>query len=234
MPSVLARTIVTDAAKELGVASQGETLTAGDAQDLLSKLNRLLDTWNAEPKNIYAERLISETTTASLQPHTLGNDGATWAVDIRPPSIVSATIIATGAIRTPLAVLPFSTYADLTTPEDTGVPEALYVNAEWPNSELYFWPIPDGAYTVKLLCRIALNEVTLDDEVYFPPGYQDAITLTLAEESADMFGRPMPPSLPSRASKKRATIQSNNTVIPRLTSDVAGSCGSTWDYRTGR
>lgn len=237
MPLVTGLTIVSDVLKEIGALAQGETAQAGDAQDVLGKVNRVIDDWNSVRRAVYADQILTRTLTPSLNPHTLGPDAATWDLDQRPVSIEHAAVIVNG-VYTPIDLILASQYTDISTPTDTAaVPTSLYVEAAWPNANLYFYPVPTTVYDVRLRLRIVLALLTLGDEFDLPPGYRNALTLTVAEETCDMFGKPMPPSLPSRASKARARVQGNNQPIPTLQtvdSGMPSSIGGWFNYLTGR
>jgi len=232
MVPVSGRTLVSDALQEIGALSQGETASAGDALFGLGKLNRVLDNWNAERRAIYADQIVSYTLTPNLSPHTLGSNAATWVIASRPVSIEHAAIVINDAY-TPIDIISAQQYAEFTTPTLTSeIPTALYPAFAWPNAKLYFYPVPSAAYVVRLLIRIVLSDFTLDDLFDLPPGYRDAVTLSLAEECAGSFGKPVDPDLLRRASKARARIQANNLSIPTLATQAdSRSCAAARGHR---
>src|SRR3972149_6140403 len=79
-----------DALLEIGVLAQGESIQAGDAAFTLGKLQRLLNSWNANRRAVYATTFVTNPLTPSLSPHTTGPTGATWTVTQRPGSIAGA------------------------------------------------------------------------------------------------------------------------------------------------
>lgn len=229
-----ARAFVSDVLEDIGVLAQGETAEAGNAVRALRILNDVLDLWNTTDRAVYADETLSFTLTASLSPHTLGPDGATWAVATRPVEIKSASLEVSNT-RTPLAIQDADWYAGLTTPEDTSEqPTALYPEYAWPNANLYFYPVPTSAYTVHLRVRRLLESLALDDEFDVPPGYRLALRLTVDEQSLKPFGQPPDPELSHRASKARAAVFSRNVTIPKICTDVVGSERGYYNYLTGR
>ena len=228
---------VKDVMQELGALSQGETPSAGDQAFVLGKLNRLIDNWNADRQAIYANQILPFTLIPSLSPHTIGPTAASFATSQRPVSIEAASLVI-GDTRYPITVHRDSAwYASLPDPTLTAEqPTDLYYDPDWDNGQIYFYPVPSAAITVELHVRAVLTAFVLDIDVTLPPGYQDAITLTAAEETADAFGRPMPPTLPMRATKARARIFRNNIVTPTLATCDSGLPGSSgyFDYLTGR
>lgn len=230
-----------DAAREIGVFGEGNSLLEADANFFLGVLNRLLDNWNAERAAVYASAFQSFTLTPALSPHTIGPVGATWTMAVRPVSITSAALILSGGsmpIYLPLTVRDNQWWADQTTPTlSTSIPTDVYYQPDFPLGKLYFWPVPTVAYQVDLETRVLLAQVLLTTElVQLPPGYRDALTLTVAEQSCRAFGRPVAPDLAMSAGKARARIFANNDVTPNLVTQDSGmpsGRGSYLNWRSG-
>jgi hypothetical protein len=236
--------IIRDALYELGVLAAGESLQAQDAEYGLGKLNRLLDNWNAERAAVYAQQFVTYTITPLLQPHTIGPTGATFTVTQRPQKIDGANIIldtSTPDVRTPLEIRGDDWWRDLPVPEVTGsVPTDLYYSPDWPNGSIYLWPEPTVAYGLELETRILLAALTLASTFSLPPGYQDAITLTLAESLVPAYpsAASILPVVEKMATRARGRVFGNNDVTPRLATVDAGmpggGSGSSFNYKTGR
>ena len=226
------RDICTDALFEIGVLAEGESMSADVGDFTRRKLERMLNRWNAERRAVYATIFPTFTLTPSLSPHTIGPTGATFTATQRPVSIE--------CISVELSSSPSSVWYELdqhdrewwdglVTPDiETSWPTDFYYDATWPNGSIYFWPVPSGAYTVAVTSRVLIDDTLgLTDTFTMPPGYQDAVTLSLAEECVRAFGAP-----PSRltdlqrdARTARATVFSNNSEIPRLCTADAGMQG---------
>jgi hypothetical protein len=220
--SLTGRTICTDASIELGVTAAGEALPAGVANVLLSQLSRVVDDWNAIREAVFATDFLTFTFTPGLNPHTIGPTGATWTVATqRPVTIEGATVVLTpGAnqVNAPQIRMHDASagipewFQSLPTPNiTTSYPTDGYYDATWPNGSIYFWPVPSTAYQCQLQVRGILASYTLDTAFSMPPGYRNAMTLTLSEYSAESFGRPLSAGLVSRAFRARARIFGNNT-----------------------
>jgi len=235
------RDLVTEAAQELGIVAAGETLAAADAELFVQRLIWLFDSWNAERAGVYADRLTTHTLTPSLQPHTIGPSG-TFTVSQRPVSIDGANLVLTNVtpnVYVPIAIRDIEWFRELPAPTlEASIPTDLYYEAGWPNGSLYLWPVPTTAYGLELQTRIVLSALTLADTFTMPPGYREAVTLTLAEKCARPFGRPVADDLRIEAMRARGRVFANNDETPRLcTVDAgmpAGGGGSTFNYRTGR
>lgn len=236
--AITGRTICADALAELNVLDVGATMGAADADFCLGKLTRLFDNWNAERSASYADQFVSYTLTPALSPHTMGPTG-TFVVAQRPVSIEAASLVlsSTNHPEIPITIREAAWYAELTVPTLTGaVPTDLYYEPAWPNGNLFFYPVPTTAYQVSLQTRVLLTALSLTDTFTLPPGYRDAATLTLAEEIAGAYERPVSPTLERKAREARARIFANNRTVPSLeTADAGmpGSSGPSGTYYTG-
>lgn len=233
------REVCTDALKELFQAP-GESVNETDLTFALGKLNRLLDNWNAERAAVYAQQFNTYDLVADLAPHTIG-PGGTFEATQRPVSIEGANLILSS---TPNPYLPINVRGPAwwdaqTVPDLTGsIPTDVYYQPDFPLGKLYFWPVPTETYSVELQTRVVLAEVTLDDEFELPPGYRDAITLTVAEECSEAFAKPVGARLAQSAMQARARIFRNNDLPPNLRTWDSGmpTAGQRADfnYRNGQ
>lgn len=215
------RDLCTQSAMDMGVIGQGETLSAPDASVYLGLLQRLLNAWNANRLSVYASSMLQFTLVPNLSPHTIGPTGATWTATIRPVSLDGANLVLTPStppVNTNIKVRDDQWYFSLTTPTLTSTyPTDVYYQPDWPLGKLFFWPVPTFAYDVQLKVRVLLDEsVDLNDEFSLPPGYWDAIVLTLEEMAMRPFAKPYDGNLASAATKARALIYGNNDITPHL------------------
>lgn len=229
-----------DAAREIGIFGEGNSLLSADANFFLGVFNRLLDNWNAERAAVYASAFNTFTLTAGLSPHTIGPTGGTFTLAVRPVSLVSASLILSGGslpIYKTLNVRDAQWWDAQTVPTlSTSIPTDVYYQPDWPLGKLYFWPVPSTAYQVRLETRVLLAQVALGTTIDLPPGYRDALTLTVAEQACRAFGRPVTPDLASSAAKSRARVFANNDVTPILVTHDSGmpsGHGSYLNWRSG-
>lgn len=242
------RTLINGAARELNVLVAGEELAATDAEVFLDVLARIIDDWNAEREAIYATEFLQFMFTPNLNPHTIGPTGV-WTVAQRPVTIEGATVIlSTGpsGVNAPAIYMHDQSagipafFQNLSTPNlTTSYPTDGYYDATWPNGSLYLYPVPATAYGCQIQVRAVLTPYTIDTAFSMPPGYRSALTLTLAEQTAGIFGRPMPETLMGRAAIARARIFGNNTGARQLVTQDAGmprvrrGTRSNWNWLIG-
>jgi hypothetical protein len=231
------RDLLTTTFQKLTILAAGETLSPEDAAFGLENLTLLFDDWNAERAGVYANRQDTYTLVPSLNPHTIGPSAATFTVTQRPVSIEYANIVLSDGVRVGLDLIGSREWASIPLPAiETGIPRVLHYEPTWPNGSLYLYPVPSAAYSLNLMTRIVLADLALGDTVTLPPGYRNAIILTLGEMIAPTY----PPAEPDpvAASKARGRIFANNDETPSLaTRDAgmpgAGRRGRYFDWRSG-
>jgi hypothetical protein len=233
---VTALDLITDALRELRVLNAVDPPGGEDAALGLSRLNMILDDFNAERPSVYADTITTYTLTPGLNPHTIGPTG-TLVTNQRPVSIAAANILVSG-LRSPVAIRDAAWWLSIADPSFSDVrPTDLMYQPEWPNGKIYLYGVPSAANTLELLSSVVLGSLAIGDTFTMPPGYQSALTLTLAEALSAPMGVELSPMTARNAAKARARILSNNLTTPTLVTRDAGMPGarrSTFDYRTGR
>jgi hypothetical protein len=232
--------IISDALIELGVYSLTDSIPAADTQFAIRRLNRILDEWSARRAFAYTLAFPTYQLTANHSPHLIGPalTSPDFAVTVRPTRIRSAQLILTTStpnVFLPLNIRDDAWWAAQSVPKLTStVPTDLFYSPDYPNGSLYLWPNPSFAYKLQLETEVECASVPLnglgnpDPTQLFvgPQGYENAVMLTLAEYSADGYGRPMPASLPGRALRARMAVVSNNIQSPRISSADIGTASS--------
>lgn len=227
------REMLIETLEDITVLAPGDPLDDTEATAALKKLTRLFDNWNAERAGVYASRPTTYTLTANLNPHTIGPAASTptFTVTQRPVSIDAANLVVgsgSTAVYYPLELVNQGWYENQPMPGLATWPFALWYSADWPLGRLYLFPVPATTYGLQLWTRIVLADLGLDDTLSLPPGYRDAITLTLGEMLAPSY----PPAVADvhGAAKARARIFANNDppAPPLATADYGTRRGSGW------
>lgn len=223
--TVSGQTIIEGALYELNKLGQGQTIAPADLAFGLLKLNRLIDQWKAERRFVYYIAHESYPFAASKQSYTIGPSGADFNA-ARPVRIEYANLIVTETTPNyskPLNVIEVSDYSEINVPAQSGAePFVIYYQATHPNGTIFPWPYPENApgplanrlelYTWAQLSGFALASTTVE----LPPGYEEAITLTLAEKLAQAFGKTVSAEFRDETRKARSIIGHINTVAPRM------------------
>lgn len=218
--------VITDALYEIGVFAPGDAIPAADLDFCLRRLNRVLDMQAALKRFAYNVTFGVYTLTPAHQPHLIGPGLAApdFALAARPVRIEGAALMV-GDVDLGIKIRDDDWWKNQRIKTlSTAIPTDLFPSYDAPNVGLYFWPIPDTAYQVRLETWVSLAQVT-DVTVDFvgPQGYNLAVMQTLAQDLTIPYGRPMPEGLPSAAARARAAIQSNNIKSPRIGSADAGA-----------
>jgi hypothetical protein len=243
--------IVTNALIEIGAVAPGENPDPSEAQFALTRLNKIVDSWNTKRVYIYANQLLDFIITPGLQPHTIGPTptgnpqppAPTFVIKgSRPVRISNANIILNNvfpAVRNPLKIRDSDWWAGQRLQGiTTTLPTDLYYSADWPNGSLFLWPVPSFAYGLELELETILQGFNaLGDTFTAPPGYPLALELTLAELLCPSFERQPSPVLISAASEARRAIAGLNAQAPRIALDEfkssSGRPAPSFNYRTG-
>lgn len=231
---------------EIRVARAGDVLNADDAADALLVFNRYLDYLNATSRALYSTTQTTFTLTPNLQPHTIGitANSPTFAVSVaRPVSILSANIVLSTNVRVPLEILDSQGWDNIragaaagqTVTVTSSVPRYLMYDASWPNGSIFLWPVPT-ANDLELRFETLLADLALTDTFTLPPGYQEALGLTLAERLAPVFGQQVSPETRRAAMEARGQVWGNNDEILNAIPDAGVPMGARrggYNYLTG-
>jgi len=238
--SVAATTIIENALREMGVEAAGESVSPENAQFMFSKLNRLVDQWRARNLSVYSDSFTEFTIIASHTPHTIGVAGADWTCTVgRPSEIVTATLVLTSTTPNVDMNLPVrddawwsrNTIKGLT----STIPTDLYYSPDFPLGNVYLWPAPTTVNKVRLQLRNLLESfadlVTTYD---LPFGYEEALTLSLAEAAAAAFAVSATRTalLMKAGSNARSLIFARNTHSPNISTELGGQ-RRPWHWLTG-
>lgn len=245
--SIVVSELIRLALMEIRSARAGEAISAEDAADGLLLLNEYLDHLNATDRGIYTTTATTYTMTSGLQPHTIGvtANSPTFTVTVaRPDRILSANVVLTGNVRVPVDIIDQQQWDNIRAGAAAGqavtissrVPLVLYYDTGWPNGSIYLWPVPTGN-SLELRYETLFADVALTDTFTLPPGYQQAVRLTLAELMASSWGQPVASETRRKAQQARDAIWDNYESPLNAVPDGGSSGGGTggrFNYLTGQ
>ena len=250
--------VITNALYEINVVAPGEAPDAGEMTFALSKFNQLLDSWTARKVYIFAIQLLGDPTvsgknfilTPGLQPHTVGPTqigtapAPTFLVNQeRPVRIDNVNIILNNVspnVRFPLQKRDKDWWAtNRVQSVPTTLPTDYYYRPDWPAGSVFLWPVPNYAYGIELEIETLLQgSANLATLFAFPPGYELAITMTLAELLCPSFEKQPNQVLIGAAATARQAVAGLNAPPPRINLDDFGGPGtgrprSSFNYHNG-
>lgn len=230
--SVTVQELLRDALLEIAVIDPLDPIPPEMLDLALLRCNSILNLWNAQQIATYNVDFSTFSTTSGLSPHTIGlaANSPTWTVTTnRPVSILGANrIIGTGTslVKIPITLVDDAWWLKQSVPNiQTSIPTQLYFSPGWPNGSVYLWPVPNAVFTIELELRTVMAEFAsggLSSDFSMPPGYQRALTLTLAK---DLTG-PLPVSWSTDQEQKltaaTAIIFANNNPPVRIRTRQSG------------
>lgn len=231
--------IINAALTDLGVIEPGNTPPAVVSTFCLEKLNRLLSTWATKRLLVFVMNHASYAFTTSQQSYTIGPASSTPDFTaVRPVKIERANVvIVSGSPDThiPLDVINTQDYAALNVPAlSADYPTRLYYQPTATKGTLWPWPYPTNTsnelelFTWNQLAQIATADVGVDYPL--PPGYDNALILSLAESILPTYPNPSAMLIKDAAREARAAIMGINSKPPQL--DLGGNYDGAGWYRS--
>lgn len=219
--------LVNGSLRLLGVLASGEQATASEAQDALSSLNDLLDSWKTERLMVYAILPQVFQLAAQQKVYTLG-PGGDWDTE-RPVGIDSMYLQYTDANSGPpplnlfVQLLNQDQYNQIIVPNTTTtVSSAAYIDDAFPLRNVYIWPVPQVPYAVNLFTWNLVDGFdSIVDDIVLPPGYERAMRFNLALELAPEYGITPSQTLAAGALASKATVKRMNIKPLYMACDAA-------------
>jgi hypothetical protein len=209
-----ARTITREAMEEIGACGFGETPEPSATDLAFRRLNDMLDAWRNQQLLAYHIGWQSVALTPSTQTRTIGTGGQINVT--RPTRIDVGSYVVVGSESHDLKQVTRDEWASISEKTLGGDrPYVFYYEPSSPLGVVHFWP--QGTCTAYLAIPTILSTFAdLSTEYTLPPGYKDAIVLSLAEKLCRPFSRPIPVTLRADAGNARNLIKRANLQVPQL------------------
>lgn len=200
----------------LGVYSVGEEPSADEAQDALTALNSMLDSWANDNLLVYAKTLDSVPLIAGQSSFTMGPTGS--VVTTRPVFVDEASYIVYQNVSYPLEKLTLSDYNEIgLKTNQSGIPTSFWCLMNYPNITVTLWPVVADSMTMNVWSnKLITSFASLTTTIELPPGYQRLIEYALAEELAPEYEVPVPIAVASTSAKAKRSIKRTNTQSPLM------------------
>ena len=221
MPSVstmILNALIITGEKTIEVSS----LTTGEQNYYLSRLNSMMDSWSNERMMIHSVQQTSFALTNSQGSYSIGSGGDFNMT--RPTRIVDPCFIRdSNNFDIPLEIINVEAYGRIVLKTLDGTwPQYLYYDRGYSTTStgrVYFWPEPGaGLSTFINTLQPLQNFSTVSVTLQLPPGYQDAIESNFAMRVAPGFVT-LDPLVIKHAMDSKKAIKSQNAFDPVLRLD---------------
>ena len=193
----------------IGAISSSETPQNDESSDALEALNLMLGSWGATRFLSASTQKVTKTTTGAIS-YSIGVAGDINTT--RPTSIYNA-YWSDGGIDYTLENMDYSDYLEIGVKTVGGIPSHIVLNPDNPLSTIYLYPIPStGTLTLELI-RPA-TDLTLADDLPYPPEWIRAMKFNLAVEISPEFGFTVSPELALMAQESKAIVMRSMVTIP--------------------
>ena len=181
---------INGALRLIGVLAEAEAPSAAMAQDALTALNQMIDSWNTERLAVFSTIDQIFNWPSSTRIRTLGPTGD--FVGQRPVQLDDATYFrdASTNVSYGIKMINQEQYDNIAVKTVTSTyPQILWYNATYPDIEIYLYPVPSRVLEFHFVSVQPLTQpATLETVLAFPPGYLRAFRYNLACELAPEFG----------------------------------------------
>jgi hypothetical protein len=208
--SITGSQLVQDALFACGSYGVGDNLADADAQLVLRRLNRMLDSWTNERAMIFGIARDSFTMSPGVADYS-----TTLLTTIGRPVQVLTIVTTLNNVWYGCDMISDDAFQKIPYKLTQSIPEQCYYDEAYPNAQFHFYPIPFAAFTCYISAVTPLTStVTLSTVLALPQGYEKAIVDSLAVDIAPSFGQQITAQMDRDATNSRAVIKRNNYVSP--------------------
>lgn len=222
IPTPTVNDLVTLALVDAGITGIGQSPSAYDAQNALTRLQWMLSQWQSKRWLVYRLQTFSVLSTGA-QSYSVGPGGD---IDVlkRPDRLEDAffrqiTQSQPNQIDYPLEILESrEDYNKIALKSLVSFPNYIFYDSDNPLGRVFPWPVPEAnIYEVHISLKQVLQQIeSLTDDLAMPDEYYQAVYLSLAEFLRMGYQLPPDSMLASKAKEARDVIRGSNTQIARL------------------
>lgn len=214
MSTYTARDIIYGALRLIGQLAEGEVPSAQTAQDSLTAMNQMIDSWSIQSLKTHSTQDQTFNWPTNTRTITFGPTGD--IVGNRPVQVLDSTYFitknTTPNISYSIQLVNDDQYNNIIAKTlASSLPQILWVNYTYPNITMYIYPVPTQLVEFHLISVQELSQpANLSTELSFPPGYMKAFRYNLAIELASEFGVEPSPAVIVNANKSLAALMRIN------------------------
>jgi hypothetical protein len=203
---------INGALRLIGQLAEGETPSAATAQDSLTALNQMIDSWSSERLSVFSTQDQVFSWPPNIKNRSLGPTGD--FVGNRPVLLDDSTYFRDPGnnISFGIKIINQQQYDGIAVKTVTSTyPQVIWINMDMPNINMYVYPVPTKVLEWHFISVTELVEpATLATNFVLPPGYLRAFRFNLACEIAAEFGVEPPPQVQRIAMASKRNIKRIN------------------------
>ena len=204
---------INGALRLIGMLAEGETPSAATAEDALTALNQMLDSWSTERLSVFSTQNQVFMWPPGEARRTLGPTGD--FVGNRPVTLDDSTYFKdpSNGVSYGIKIINQQQYDGIAVKTVTSTyPQVMWINMDMPNILMVIYPVPTRLLEWQFVSVTELTQpALLATELVIPPGYLRAFRFNLACEIAAEFGvEPSPTVARIAMSSKRNIKRINN------------------------
>lgn len=216
-------TLFTRSLRMLGVLGSGQAASTNQLADGLVAINALLDSWRTEKLFVYATVDSSLTLVNGKQSYSIGSGGD---LAITRPVRFDDAYVTQSSVDSPVTLITQAEWDSIPFKANSSpIPEYVFYNPTMASSlgTLLVYPVPSTGNVLHLIGWVQLVQLAaMTDAVLLPPGYDRAISSSLAIEIAPEYpGVTVTPELAAIAREAKANIKRANINPIRMGSELA-------------
>jgi hypothetical protein len=193
----------------IGAISSSETPNADESSDALEALNLMLGSWGASRFLSASTGKVTKTMTGASS-YTIGIGGD---IDTTRPTAIYNAHWTSGGQDYPLSFLDYSDYQDIGIKTIGSIPEYIVLKPDNPLSTIYLFPVPANG-TLTLDNVRPATDLTLADDLPYPPEWIRALKFNLAVEIAPEYGFAVSPEIAALAQDSKAIVMRSMVTVP--------------------
>jgi hypothetical protein len=199
-----AQALITDAARSIQAIASGETLNGAELADGLISLNKLVDQWASLGLLIMQITEGQVNLNGAAQPYSLGYR----------PSKITAAYCDSGTLQAPVEILSPAQWSEIVDNSRSGkFATKMFCDYALPNSNIFWWPIATGTLHLFYFAPLTQWPDLNTTQVTLAPGYARGLTLNLAVDLCEQYGKPVTQSLMQKAQESKSDIALANSRI---------------------
>jgi hypothetical protein len=201
--------IVMGALRLLQVASPDVTIGDSEANDALSALNMMIDSFSNESLILHHITQENFTLTPNLTVHRIGVGGE---FDTQRPLSIEAATISISGTDWPIRIFQYDDWSAIRLKTlNSNYTQYLYYEEDYPLGKVYLYPIAPTANIITLYCKQPLtNFANLQAQVILPLGYDRLLKYNLAVELAPEYQTNAGANVEKLAMQSKAAIKRTN------------------------